>query len=164
MHTRYSDILSRIAADPLWWDENAVPRFDPFSPNLMANIYAEEAALVRVECQSCRTPFEVAFSHARQSTSIPEDWPEDTPLAISELISRRSLEFGDPPNTGCCEAGASMSSVPVRVLQYWFKPIIRGEGVIVSELSGSSIVDDLSALEFRRDPAFEIDITPDWAS
>ena len=28
MKSNYSDILSRIEEEPLWWDENGVPRFD----------------------------------------------------------------------------------------------------------------------------------------
>lgn len=39
MFARYDDILNRITDPPLWWDEHAVPRFVPFEPKYMANIY-----------------------------------------------------------------------------------------------------------------------------
>ncbi len=62
MFVRYNDILDHINEPPQWWDEHAVPRFIPFEPQRMANIYALEAALVLITCQYCKRPFHVAFS------------------------------------------------------------------------------------------------------
>jgi hypothetical protein len=40
MYRRYDDILSRIAEEPTWFDEHAVPRYCTFAPDQIANIYA----------------------------------------------------------------------------------------------------------------------------
>lgn len=82
---------------------------------------------------------------------------------LSDLIAACALEYGDPPNIECCAAGPSMSSVPRRVLEYWVKPVARGEGVERHPKLGVMVVKELTATEFIRDPAYEIDITPDWA-
>ncbi len=108
MKNCYSDILVRIPEAPLWWDENGVPRYDAFGPDAVADIYCCEAALVEIRCQNCGHPFEVAFSWYHHSGQ-------------SALSSNPHLFYGDPPNMGCCEAGASMSSESVRVLQFWRK-------------------------------------------
>ena len=38
-----------------------------------------------------------------------------------------------------------MNSVPLRVLEYWHRPIVGSEG-----------------FRWRRDPSLEVDIVPDW--
>lgn len=151
MHAYYQDILERIAEPPLWFDERAVPRYCQFSPRVVANIYANEVALVLIRCQGCGHDFNVAFS---ELNLIDKLWSADrkTKLRnISALIEDGSLHYGDPPNVRCCSAGATMNSIPVRVLQYWYKPIVRREGV---DQTGLRVV-DLKALQFRRDPALE---------
>ena len=47
MFTEYSDILDKIPEPPQWWDEHRVPRYVEFAPHLVADIYADEAALAR---------------------------------------------------------------------------------------------------------------------
>ncbi|GGX57238.1 hypothetical protein GCM10007385_27620 [Tateyamaria omphalii] len=180
MHTHYRDILDRVSDPVLWFDEAAVPRFEPFSPKLTANIYAQEAVLVRIECQGCRTEFDVAFTSPAASKPIE---PDDTryrkyPL-LQDYISSRKLHYGDPPNIRCCAAGASMNSIPKTVLEYWVKPYALGEGLGCSwpnrlDLENPKHVErarkgDLilapGSMQFRRNPAFEgIDLTPEWAS
>jgi hypothetical protein len=51
LHTHYGDILDSVPGEPLWWDENAVPRFCEFSLDKLANIYASEAVLLLISCQ-----------------------------------------------------------------------------------------------------------------
>jgi hypothetical protein len=61
MHQHYEDILSRIAEPPRWFDEDGVPRYCEFAPDRIANIYADECALLAIECQSCARPFLVTL-------------------------------------------------------------------------------------------------------
>jgi hypothetical protein len=103
----YEDILSRIAEEPIWFDEHAVPRFCDFAPDKLANIYARETALAEVTCQVCKRLFRVAFSKA--------NWQSGT---IADAIRSRTLHFGDPPNVCCC-GNMHMNSEPRRVVEYW---------------------------------------------
>ena len=61
MLQHYEDILSRIAEPPRWFDEQGVPRYCEFAPDRIANIHAQECALLAIECQSCGRPFIVAL-------------------------------------------------------------------------------------------------------
>lgn len=127
MWANYHDILSRIDEPPSWFDENAVPRFVQFEPIRLANIYARECMLLLIRCQSCRTEFQVAMSGGG---------------ALQNEIRDNEIHFGDPPNTGCCDVGASMNSVPLRVLEYWRQPDV---------------------FSWVRDPALEVAIDCSWA-
>jgi hypothetical protein len=107
MRTDYIDIRSRIQEEPGWFDEAAVPRYCPFTPDAMSNIYAREAVLVLAACQSCGHHFRLAMSRPSGSPSLATD------------IRKRTLYYGDPPNIGCCAAGPVMSVVELKVLKYW---------------------------------------------
>jgi hypothetical protein len=132
MHTHYEDILSNVPLEPLWFDENAVPRFCDFAPDKLANIYADECVLMRISCQVCATRLLVAMSGSRGKLA----------RTLSEQIERHEIHFGDPPNIQCCASGPTMNSVPRLVLEYWK----RG----------------LKAPQWERDPTLERDIVPDW--
>ncbi len=115
MHHHFDDIRERINDSPKWWDENGVPRYCEFSPAETANIYRNECALCIIACQDCRHEFSVALSedemrmvHGRPS--------------LAELIESGELHYGDPPNIHCCPAGPTMSSVMMRVVEFWKKP------------------------------------------
>lgn len=179
MHTHYRDILDRVSDPVLWFDEAAVPRFEPFSPSLTANIYAREAALVRIECQGCGHSFDVAFTSPAASERIePDETCHRQHALLQDYITSGTLHFGDPPNVQCCAAGASMNSIPRRVIEYWVKPHVLGEGMGCSwpshldfskpqhrtlALRGDIIL-GVGSCGFRRDPTFEgVDLTPDWA-
>ncbi len=60
-----------------------------------------------------------------------------------------------------------MNSVPRQVLEYWVKPYVLGEGIVMRRIGDSDrevpTIGDLKAMDWRREAAFEIDITPDWA-
>ncbi len=152
MHQNYHDIRSRIDAVPLWYDEKAVPRYVPFEPRFVANIYASEVVLARVECQACGHPFNVAFSATPTGAASRAAYPEQGPL-LADLIRGDALKYGDPPNIGCCPAGATMGSVMRRVLEYWVKPYVTDEGRAPMSKPGSR--------EFRRDPSLEGEMAPD---
>lgn len=109
MHHHYDDILDRIKDAPTWFDENGVPRYCAFSPGKLANIYACEAALAEISCQSCKRNFTVAMDgrFARKGR------------ALCDEIRLGSLDYGDPPNMRCCPAGPTMGSVTQRVVEYW---------------------------------------------
>lgn len=113
MNHHYEDILNLTKAKPRWFDEHAVPRFCDFGPRLTANIYADEAVLLVVECQNCGQPFRVALSWGFADKAIRK-----TP-SLTERARDSGLEYGDPPNIRCCPAGPTMNSVPRRVLEFW---------------------------------------------
>lgn len=56
MQTNYDDIISRISEPPLWFDENAVPRYCAFSPK-ESSPYLGEIALAEIDCQGLWAPF-----------------------------------------------------------------------------------------------------------
>lgn len=120
MKCSYADIRNRIPETPLWWDEHAVPRYCAFRPDEVANIYARECALVRIDCQSCGEQFRVAFSWDNYELGRNEDgtaWVKATDPMTVERVQR--LHYGDPPNGMCCATGAVMNSEPVRVIEFW---------------------------------------------
>lgn len=152
MHHDYADILDAAGADrePRWWDENGVPRFCDFHPQASGYIYASEAVLLGITCQGCGHPFRVCMTQGDMSYSW---WPLEKPPyedgvrcvfkkwpTLAERVEAGEIEYGDPPNVGCCAAGPTMSSVPRRVLEFWR----RGSG------------------EWKRVPWLERAIECDW--
>lgn len=117
MHHHYNDITSRILAPPMWYDENAVPRYCDFAPDEVADIYATEVALVEIACQDCGQRFNVAFSWDRV------EWVKGVPRLheAMTLADVKRLHYGDPPNAGCCPAGPTMNCDDLRVLEFWRK-------------------------------------------
>lgn len=108
MHHHYRDIRDRIAELPKWWDENGVPRYSDFDPQEAANIYAPHAVLLLIECQGCGTEFKVCMTDSVFDRK-----------KLPDLIEADEIHYGDPPNTGCCPAGPTMNSIPLRVLECW---------------------------------------------
>ncbi len=108
MHRCYSDILELTEKKPVWFDEQAVPRFCEFSP-AEVDVYAHECALVEIACQGCDHRFKVA---------IVADTHDGDP-SIANAIRANEVHYGDPPNIQCCAAGPTMSSMSVRVIEYW---------------------------------------------
>ncbi len=113
MHHRYADILDRIPEAPTWFDEYAVPRFVPFAPDRLADIYATEAALVEIACAGCERPFLVAFSVGRMEMILRKG------VSLEQRVRDKTLHYGDPPNIDCCPSGPTMNSDPVRVVEFW---------------------------------------------
>ncbi len=147
MKHHYSDITGRIAQPPMWYDEHGVPRYDAFEPRQTASIYAHEAALVEIACQSCETRFLVAFTasnvdeyrlvlaHAKGEPYVHR--------TLADAIRDHSIHYGDPPNAGCCPAGPTMNSVPLRVVEYWRR--------------------DHNVFEWARDLSLEMAIICSWS-
>jgi hypothetical protein len=137
MRESYEDITERLG-EPQWWDEHAVPRYCAFAPMVIGNVYAVECCLLLIECQGCRREFRVAISRSRLD-SLRRG-------SLADLVRRKELYYGDPPNTACCAAGAMMNSIPLRVIEFW-----SGWGP------------DGRLCERRRVPELEIEIVPAWA-
>ncbi len=147
MNHDYMDIISRIDEPPLWWDEYAVPRYCEFSPRVNANIYADEVVLLLIQCQGCGQHYKVCLSSdlMKRIRFLPdEETGKDYTMlpTLAESIQSGSIGYGDPPHTDCCAAGPTMSSVSVRVLEYWTKP--------------------KSGWEKERKPELEIDVWSEW--
>ena len=134
MNADYRDIIERIQEAPGWFDENAVLRYDPFTPNLTADIYCDEVALAEVTCQGCGWLFRVAMSRGLHG-SMRHAKP------LHEEIRNRDLSYGDPPNIGCCAAGPTMNAEPRRILEYWRRN---------------------PSYEWTRDITLEGECVPDW--
>lgn len=112
MKNNYNDILQLSAAPPLWWDENGVPRYKAFYPLTDAPLDTDEYVLTEIRCQECGKIYRVAIRQHGFSTE---------PDQLAREIKVRQIDYGDPPND-CgedCHAGATMSSIPVRVIEYW---------------------------------------------
>lgn len=137
MKQEYDDITSRLG-DPLWWDENGVPRYEPFSPRHNANIYADECALVEIACQACGHCFMVGLSSG----------PLGSPL--HRRILDHAVHYGDPPNYGCCGSGPTMNSEPVKVVEYWRREHVgewQRDGKFEVDLSRADAEADERAIE-----------------
>lgn len=136
MWNAYSDIIERCG-EPLWWDEHAVPRYVPFTPHECADIYAGRCCLLLINCQGCGAEFSVCISESNMDMVHGH-------AALPDMIRKEVISFGDPPNTGCCPAGPTMSSIPVQVLEYWTQHPQDG------------------ADDWTRDPNLEIKQEPAW--
>lgn len=134
MNQIYSDILDKLG-EPQWFDECAVPRYCKFEPNAVSDIYAHQVALVEIACQPCEHLFLVAFSWGMMDNlkGVP---------SLKERITAKELHYGDPPNVACCMAGATMNSVPHRVVEFWDQP---------------RPIED-----WKRLAEYEIEIEPQW--
>lgn len=113
MNQHYPDLIDKLG-EPLWWDERGVPRYLPFHPSLCNDIYAKEAVLFRICCQTCGREFNVADTWSEMDMVM-------NPHAVSlrNRVDDRSLHYGDPPNIGCCEAGPTMNCEDLDVLEFW---------------------------------------------
>lgn len=117
MKHSYHDILTRIDEAPCWFDEHGVPRFEAFSPDMMSDAYTWEAVLFEIRCQCCGKPFRVAKGNRAGGVARS---------SLKAAIDGRTLHYGDPPSTGCCVAGETMNSVPVKVLELWRRSPLSG--------------------------------------
>lgn len=117
MWASYEDIVRRLG-QPLWWDECAVPRYDPFDRKLVADIYAHEVALVEIQCQFCLRRFKVAFSYGPMQQVADPNLP-----SLSERVTDDTLHYGDPPSHGTLGeqrcTGETMNCNELRVLEFW---------------------------------------------
>ena len=140
MYNSYEDIREEIEYGPFWHDENGVPRYCRFRPEHVANIYADEACLAKIRCQSCGRIFDVAFSRSaskkmmnyfhsigcavvanRPIQEISEAKSVDclAEFTLAKNVKSRTLHYGDSPNVECCPADPTMNSEMIRVVEFW---------------------------------------------
>jgi len=120
MHEYYKDIINKIAEEPQWFDEFAVPRYCEFGPRRLADIYANVCALVLIACQSCGEQFKVAFSqNAMDKVRYKLMFPDKELPSLAAQIKAKTIHYGDPPNIECCPAGPTETCINIKVLQYW---------------------------------------------
>jgi hypothetical protein len=129
MMQSYRDLLEMVGREPLWWDEAGVPRFVPFEPSLCNNIYADEAALLLIECVGCGRRLHVAVTWSRVQEMLRGA------SALSTRIEQHTVHYGDAPCWRLGEsqcAGTMMASTPLRVVEFWER--CGGQWVRRSEL------------------------------
>jgi hypothetical protein len=132
MNHHYKDIRDKLG-EPLWWDEYAVPRYCEFAPDETGDIYAREAVLLEIACQDCGTRFKVCMTTP----------PYTQRPSLADLVRDDEVHYGDPPNAGCCAAGPTMNSVPLRVLEFWDRTV---------------------GLDWQRIPDLQREIECEWAT
>jgi hypothetical protein len=130
----YSDITSRLGP-PLWYDQNACPRYEPFDPKYVT-VYGGEVVLLRIACQACHKHSLVAVHAADLSDliTLKEQFGGVEHLeliTIEELkqlcrLTPDKLSFGDAPNDVYAHeiphcSGTTMGSVTVGVEQWWVR-------------------------------------------
>jgi hypothetical protein len=135
----YLDLLLRLGA-PLWWDENGVPRYEPFKPELTANIYAEFRCLIEIRCQGCQRVFPVAsvwsvmdiIAHGweendswKEQIAYDENGQNPRPVHMPVAGNAGFCFYGDAPwhdydggFEGQC-SGTTMTTSVVRILEFW---------------------------------------------
>jgi hypothetical protein len=143
MHRQYNDIISRIDLPPIWWQEAGVPRYDQFDPHMSTGVYANEAALAEIACQVCEATFLVLIETPNADRSI------------AAKIANQTLDYGDPPNVACaCGGSASMSSIMVRVVEYWAKADQRyvQNGIVIDNRYHQWVRDKSLEITFEDSP------------
>lgn len=112
MNQHYPDLIDKLG-EPMWWDERGVPRYLPFRPGLLNDIYAREAVLLKISCQGCGREFIVADSYSAVDIVL------DKARTLTERVKDKSIHWGDPPNINCCGAGPTMNCEDLDVLEFW---------------------------------------------
>lgn len=149
----YDDIRAladKLGMQPIWWDAHGVPRYVEHHPRHAADIYANEAVLLRIACQLCQTEQLVQMTWSSMSTvraQIHAEWaclsrgapkPDVGQMSLAEFIRTGTIHYGDPPHHDIggefCHAGCTMNCDDLAVVEYWR----RDEG------------------DWRRDTALEI--------
>lgn len=115
MNHHYADILALSPEPPQWWDERRVPRFCAFHPSEIADVHADEAALLLISCQSCGREFRAAISRGAYERHI------DRKSYLANDIRENRLHYGDPPNARCCNTGHALNAIVIRAIEYWQK-------------------------------------------
>ena len=110
MLSDYADIRSRIPAEPLWFDEHGVPRYDPFTPGL-AGIYGDWAVLMEIACQACSERMLVGFTVQKFRIHEENQLPQPS--------GPGAWHYGDPPRHECPGAGETMNCEDLRIVEFW---------------------------------------------
>ena len=123
MFRSYQDIIAK-AGEPIWYDQNGVPRYVPFHPRDGVGVYVNHAAYMKIACQACKREFYVASEFGDDSLDFGNQpmLPQNPTLPIDSCWDAvGSFHYGDPPCHGCI--GDSMNSVPLEIIQFWFRDL-----------------------------------------
>lgn len=115
----YSDI-TKLLGPPIWWDDNGVPRYEPFSPDMLG-VYDRLGILLTIECQACDRKFKVAIALDGIAVHCSNLLRENGTLnrqAAAE-ISIYAFHYGDPPPHDCM--GDTMNSTLKSIDEAWSK-------------------------------------------
>jgi hypothetical protein len=114
MKAEFKDILALTDRKPIWYDEKGVPRYSEFSPNDVNDPYANEVALLRIECQDCGQQFLAAIVYDRVDQN---QGPKH------RLVGNTAVSYGDPPwhnyPSDCECTGNMMTSFTKEILEVW---------------------------------------------
>lgn len=129
MRATYDDILAlarELKREPLWFDENGVPRFAEHHPHLCANIYATTVVLLEISCQACGTEIRVQMSEYEGELLLRRRLYKGTnpPPTLRDNVKDGTIHYGDPPvhngvNGEYCHVGCTMNCWDLRVIEFW---------------------------------------------
>lgn len=114
MKQEYADIRKAMG-EPLWFDEVGCPRYAPFHPTLLNDIYADYAVLLVVKCQNCGEEFTVAVSESSVSRTKSGVF---APFLDKSISAGNVFLYGDPPIHRDA-AGNTMNTIAVKVVEFW---------------------------------------------
>jgi hypothetical protein len=141
MRAGYDDIRAladKLGVQPIWWDTHGVPRYVEHRPDHAANIYADEAVLLRIACQLCGEKQLVQMTWSSMDTiraQIHTEWaaltrgeskPDARQPSLAEFIRAGTIHYGDPPrhndgNGEFCHAGCTMNCEDLAIVEYWHR-------------------------------------------
>lgn len=133
MLPNYSDITSRLGP-PRWYDANGVPRYEAFSPD-MCGVYVDHIAYMEIACQACDQRFMVVSETSRLDRDGEPLFPCAGTKSECPWDTIGSFHYGDPPRHEDCAAGATMNSVPIRVVEFWTRHHFDWQRVPAHEVS-----------------------------
>lgn len=122
MYRLYEDIRERCG-EPLWHDDQGVPRYRPYHPR-DGGIYDRWSALLEIECQGCRRRFLVGDCYS--TMDLIRDTRDGDPIPAAPVLPTAEHAgwfcFGDAPwheaEHGQC-SGTTMSTGVLRVVEFW---------------------------------------------
>jgi len=122
MKNDFKDIRDKIKEEPLWYDENGVPRYAKFHPELSPNIYAAEVILLEIACQYCKKRFFVEMNWVHYKSHPwyrhPESFSNRLRLWLeNDRLGWCPIHYGDPPNHNC--VGDTMNCIDIRIVEFW---------------------------------------------
>lgn len=121
MLARYEDIRAKIKERPKWYDDNGVPRYSAFSPELCPDIYADEVILLEISCQDCGRRFLVEMSwsiHRKVMDRHSENFTNRIRMWLKkEKKDWCPIHYGDPPPHKC--VGDTMNCSDLRIVEFW---------------------------------------------
>lgn len=95
MYPLYKELREKLG-EPLWVDQNGVPRYCEFHPDIASEIYGDWVALMEVECQSCGKVFKCARGVCRVMEVIKSRGQVQLENTAAQMIPYL-IGWGDAP-------------------------------------------------------------------